>query len=166
LVVVASTASEVVRFAGGWLFDRVTAGWDVVAMVSDSRNRRPLTILGADVVDLSSALASHVRIPLPQALAVDHQLYSTDPRVREGVLEVFEHVLIDEVAIWGRRCPPELASRLVPVRHPLSRAARAFKRSALSAAGAESDTPEAAETFYRRVAATPRRDLIPVASQD
>ena len=30
-----STFTGVVRAAGGWLFDRVSAGWDVIVLVAD-----------------------------------------------------------------------------------------------------------------------------------
>ena len=61
LDVVASSVVDVVRFAGGWLFDRAMAGWDVSVLLTDLADQpdgRPLQILGAQVVDLEVALAS------------------------------------------------------------------------------------------------------------
>ena len=47
-----TTVAEAVRFAGGWLFDRVMAGWDVTVIVANRDDDRPLKILGATAVDL------------------------------------------------------------------------------------------------------------------
>ena len=68
LDVVASSVVDVVRFAGGWLFDRAMAGWDVTVLLTDRRppRDRPLQILGAQTLDLEHALAS-VEDPSPSA---------------------------------------------------------------------------------------------------
>ena len=58
LDVVAASVVDVVRFAGGWLFDRSMAGWDVTVLVADHPDDRPLQILGAQMLDLEDALAS------------------------------------------------------------------------------------------------------------
>ncbi|MET7769372.1 hypothetical protein [Nocardia sp. NPDC005366] len=154
-----------VTHAGGWLFDRAMAGWEVVVLVDETDDRRALEILGAHVVDLESALASPIRIPLPQAIAVDSQLYRADARVRDGIAEVFDYRLIDEVTMWGDGVPYDLEERLIPVRHRLSTAARMFKQTALSAAGARSAPTEPSELFRSRTALSrPQgmRDLAPV----
>lgn len=39
-------ATDVVRSAGGWLFDRVMAGWDVQVTLTRACDVRPLQILG------------------------------------------------------------------------------------------------------------------------
>ena len=66
LDVVAASVADVVRFAGGWLFDRAMAGWDVTVLltdrVADHRDERPLHILGAQTLDLEDALAA-ISIP-------------------------------------------------------------------------------------------------------
>ena len=56
LDVVAPSVAEAVRAAGGWMFDRVMAGWDVRVLVSAGHDDRALQILGADGADLESAL--------------------------------------------------------------------------------------------------------------
>src|ERR1700688_3322744 len=48
LAVLAPSVVEVVRSAGGWLFDRAMAGWNVTVITSDHSDSRPLQILGAD----------------------------------------------------------------------------------------------------------------------
>ncbi|MBV9351060.1 MAG: hypothetical protein JOZ23_05930, partial [Mycobacterium sp.] len=58
LDVVAADVIDVVKFAGGWLFDRAMAGWDVTVLVADHPDDRPLKVLGAQTLDLEFALAS------------------------------------------------------------------------------------------------------------
>ncbi|MFI5718991.1 hypothetical protein [Nocardia sp. NPDC051750] len=166
LVVAASGVTAVVTHAGGWLFDRVMAGWEVVVLVDEREDCRPLDILGAHVVDLETALVSQTRIPLPQAIAVDPQLYMADARVRDGIAEVFEYRLIDEVTMWGRPFPQVAREPFVAAQHRLSVAARMFKQAALSAAGSRATPAGAAELFLTRAGnSRPRAmcDLAPVS---
>ena len=48
LDVVAASVADVVRFAGGWMYDRVMAGWDVTVLLADDVDERPLRVLGVD----------------------------------------------------------------------------------------------------------------------
>ncbi|HYY00661.1 MAG TPA: hypothetical protein VE908_14120, partial [Mycobacterium sp.] len=91
LDVVAADAVDVVRFAGGWLFDRAMAGWDVTVLIADRPDDRPLQILGVEVLDLEDALASVETRPQPQALAAAADLFDCDSRVRRGVLQALDH---------------------------------------------------------------------------
>jgi len=52
---IARDTTEVVRFAGGWLFDKAMAGWDVNVLTLDD-DLRSLRILGASAHDLASVL--------------------------------------------------------------------------------------------------------------
>src|SRR5262245_1855902 len=47
--VVATTVSDVVRCAGGWIFDRVMQGWAVNVLITQPCDTRALAILGATV---------------------------------------------------------------------------------------------------------------------
>jgi hypothetical protein len=137
LDVVASSVTDVVRFAGGWLFDRAMAGWDVTVLVADHPDDRPLQILGAQTTDLEEALASmdsgtETR-PRPQALAAAADLFGCDLRVRQGVLQALDHG-VTEVTLWGERWPSELDESVGLVQHQLSTAAQIFKAQALAAA--------------------------------
>ena len=62
LDVLASSVSDVVRSAGGWLFDRAMAGWEVNLLIADPPDARPLQILGISVFPLETALE-----PVPAA---------------------------------------------------------------------------------------------------
>ncbi|MCX4096850.1 hypothetical protein [Nocardia sp. alder85J] len=132
LAVVAQDATEIAALAGGWLFDRGMAGWDVTALVADTSNSVPLRILGATVVDLASAMAVREPEVVPHAFAVSAAVYAADERVRRWVLACLDGGR-HEVTLWGPECPAELDSRTEPVAHTLSLAARAFKARALAA---------------------------------
>jgi hypothetical protein len=133
LHVVASGIADVVKSAGGWLFDRAMAGWDVTVLLAGQPDGRPLQILGARVLDLEDALVSAGTRPKPQALAAAADLFGCDSRVRQGVLQALDHG-VTEVALWGESWPAELEGSVGLVQHRLSMAAKMFKARALSAA--------------------------------
>lgn len=134
LDVVAQSVAEAVLFAGGWLFDRVMAGWDVTALLAEQADGRPLHILGVETIGLEYALAAPSRRPRPQSLAVAADLFRRDPRVRSGVLKALDNGTT-EVTLWGEKWPAELTKKSIDsVQHQLSAAARAFKAQALAAA--------------------------------
>ena len=132
LDVVASNVVDVVRYAGGWLFDRALAGWDVTVLMADHPDDRPLQILGAQTLDLEYALESAATRPRPQALAAAADLVGCDSRVRQGVLQALDHG-VTEVTLWGETWPAELDNSVGLVQHRLSSAAQTFKAQALAA---------------------------------
>lgn len=136
---------DVVRVAGGWVFDRVTAGWDVTVIVADHPDVRPLQILGARTLDLDSALGEPSG-PFPQALAVSAELFENDARIRRGLLDILDRGDMD-VTMWGENCPTELDERFDSGQHRLSGAARVFKAQALAAAAALSGPVGGTEQF-------------------
>jgi hypothetical protein len=162
LDVVASGVIDVVRFAGGWLFDRAMAGWDVTVLVADPPDARPLQVLGARVVDLEDALAAVESRPRPQALAAAADLFGCDPRVRQGVLQALDHG-VTEVTLWGETWPAELDHSVGLVQHRLSTAARTFKAQALAAAAVPDGSIGYVETFRSGLLACPSvaTDLVP-----
>jgi hypothetical protein len=85
LDIFASSVVDVVTFVGGWLFDRVMAGWDVTVIVAEFPDGRPVEILGAGTLDLESTLASMGHRPRPQTVAVASDLFGSDLRVRKSV---------------------------------------------------------------------------------
>ena len=56
LDVVASSPADVVCSVGGWLYDRVRAGWDVNVLLPQRCDSRPLQILGMQAADLDSQI--------------------------------------------------------------------------------------------------------------
>ena len=146
LDVVAASVAEAIRYAGGWMFDRVMAGWDVNVLIADCDDVRPLQILGAEISDLEAALAAGDDPPHPQALAVSADLITRDARVREGVRRALDHGGI-EVALWGESWPLDLDRDSDSVQHRLSAAARVFKAQALAAAALADTTVGPVESF-------------------
>lgn len=138
--------AEVVRFAGGWLFDRVMAGWDTTVLTTDHADSRPLRILGATALDLESVLESPDRELRPEAIAVEADLCDRDPRVRRMVEKALDEGLAD-VRLWGERCAASVDDGVGAMRHQLSFAARAFKAQALAAAAAPFDSIDTVEMF-------------------
>jgi hypothetical protein len=162
LDVVAPTVLDAVRFAGGWVYDRVMAGWDVTVLVSGDDDARPLEILGADVRDLESVLEAWEERPHPQTVAVAADLFAVDARVREHVLNALDQGAT-EVTLWGECLPAELDESVDSVQHRLSAAARAFKAQALAAANDSAGDIGHSETFQCGMMASVAADLIPAS---
>jgi hypothetical protein len=85
MTALAPSTAEVVRRAGGWLFDQVMAGWDVTVVTADDGDQRALRILGVRARDLEAVLMAPVAGPCLQAIAVHAELYDADERVRRMV---------------------------------------------------------------------------------
>jgi hypothetical protein len=146
LVVLAPTIGEVVRGAGGWLFDRALAGYSVTALVAGCPDDQPLRILGGTMGELHDDLAEELRAGALDALAVAADLYRHQPRVRQAVLDTMDAGMTN-VMMWGETWPHELDGLISSVRHRLSIAARAFKWHAQLAAGTPSVAVERVESF-------------------
>ena len=133
LDVVAPSVEGAVRAAGGWMFDRVMAGWDVRVLVDAGDDDRALQILGADTGNLEDALEIGPDGLRPNALAVAADMCGRDSRIREGVRQAIASGQT-EVTLWGEEWPADLDRvRGLSVDHRLSVAARAFKAQALAA---------------------------------
>ena len=161
LDVVALTVLDAVTFAGGWIYDRVMAGWDVTVLIGSDEDARPLEILGAEVRDLETVLAAWEDRPHPQTVAVAADLLDSDKRVHQHVLNALDQGAT-EVTLWGERLPAELDESVDCVEHHLSAAARAFKVQALAAADADA-TVAHAETFRCGMSASVAADLVPAS---
>lgn len=163
---VAVSVVDVVKYAGGWLFDRAMAGWDVTVVIAEPNggytDERPLDILGLQTLGLEEALASVGARPRPQALAAAADLLGCDPRVRSGVLQALAQG-VTEVTLWGETWPVELGDSVGLVQHRLSTAARTFKAQALAAAALPTAAVDAAEKFRSGLMACPSvaADLLP-----
>lgn len=119
----------------------------MVVVVPQSSDLRPFEILGATkAVDLESALSSATYGPMPDTVAIAADLYTSDERIRRGVLETLAENPTT-IALWGENVPSELDSRIVPLQHRLSRAAQVFKSHALAAAAAPATAVAATESF-------------------
>jgi hypothetical protein len=135
LDVVAADVADVVKFAGGWLFDRAMAGWDVTVAVDGNVDDRAIRILGARVATPAAGLHGAASAPPPHVLAVATDVFVTNETVRRLALAARAGNATD-VLLRGRRRPPNLNCRFVPVRHRPSAAAHVFKSHALATRGA------------------------------
>jgi hypothetical protein len=148
LNVIASSTADVVQWAGGWLFDRARAGWDVNVLVAQHDDPRPLAILGATASDLDAELSPVLRTArLGGALAVGADLLGADIRIRNEVVRLLKEGLA-EVTVWGEDWPAELGRQGDPVPRRMSAAARAFKSHALAAAVVSNDSVSRTETLF------------------
>ncbi|KUI11307.1 hypothetical protein AU193_11980 [Mycobacterium sp. GA-1285] len=163
LDVVAPTVSDAVKNAGGWIYDRVMAGWDVTVLVGGDEDVRPLTILGARTLDLESILANWEDRPHPQTVAVAANMIDRDTRVLQHVRNALDQGAT-EVTLWGERVPAELDSSVESVEHRLSAAARAFKTKALAATGDPDDVEvSGCEMFRCGMMVSVAADLVPAS---
>jgi hypothetical protein len=145
LDVVASSPADVVCSIGGWLYDRVRAGWEVTVLLPQQCDTRPLQILGMQAADLDSQISPASTGCAARGLAVSADMFASDIRVRQGVFDALDHWMT-EVTLWHDGWPLAVGHRTTTVQHVLSAAARAFKRHALTAAGS-TDTVGPTETL-------------------
>lgn len=145
LDVVAASPADVVSSVGGWLYDRVRAGWDVNVLLPQRCDTRPLQILGMQAADLDSQIPPASNGCPTRGLAVSAEMFASDLRIRHAVLQALDRWMT-EVTLWHDDWPLAVGHRTTTVQHVLSGAARAFKRHALTAAGV-SDTVGPTETL-------------------
>jgi|HubBroStandDraft_3_1064219.scaffolds.fasta_scaffold195483_2 hypothetical protein len=134
LDVVASSPADVVCSVGGWLYDRVRAGWEVTVLLPQPSDTRPLQILGMHVSELASKMPPASTECAARGLAVSADMFASDSRIRHEVLNALDRWMT-EVTLWHDGWPLAVGHRTTTVQHVLSSAARAFKRHALTAAG-------------------------------
>lgn len=160
LDVIAADAGDLVAAAGGWLFDRAMAGWDVNVHLPEPADARALRILGLRVCPFADAVA---RATAAQALAVAADVLNSDARVRDSVVTALRQGS-GEVTLWGTTWPPHLRGAQ-DVRHRLSSAARVFKAHALTAVAHPAQVVAEVETFRSGSAWCPayESDLLPIA---
>jgi hypothetical protein len=155
LDVAAASAVDVVQSAGGWLYDRVMAGWEVTVLLPHNCDSRPLRILGVRALELESAV--FIADPTSQSLAVSAEIFAADARVRDRVMAALEQRLT-EVALWGDGWPLRVNHGMTRVQHVLSEAARVFKSHALAAAGMLCNSVDPTETLLCDLASRSRVD--------
>lgn len=159
LDVVGAHVADVVDSAGGWLFDRVMAGWNVRVAVSAPGDLAALQILGVQTVSLASVFGA---TPAPAALAVAGSICSADGRISEALAASVRSART-EVTVWGDLWVPSVGRPGDEVCHELSSAARVFKAQAAFAAGLD-PAVAAYEVFrsYGQSITTEYPDLQPV----
>lgn len=145
LAVVAADVTGTVCAAGGWLCDRVRAGWDVTVYVPAGSDPRPLAILGV-ATEVVESVSEALRRVSPAALAMDVDTLIADAAVGAHVRFAVERGAT-EVTLWGAAPAAGLDHRVTRVQHRLSAAAEAFKAQALMAGAQSAESVSAAEEF-------------------
>lgn len=137
LLVIAPDQVTFVRNAGGWVLDRVLAGWDVSVLTHGDTDSRPLRILGARIITPDSVREAPQPGAWPETLMIDPALYASDARVRDLVGAAVRGG-VREVVWWSPSSSADSDGDTdgggCSVAHRLSLAARAFKAQALVAA--------------------------------
>ncbi|MEB4209083.1 hypothetical protein [Mycobacterium sp. 94-17] len=157
LDVVAASAVDAVQSAGGWLYDRAMAGWEVTVLLPRGCDTHPLRILGVRAADLGPQLAGLGADST--SLAVSAEAFIADALVRDAVLESLNSRLV-EVALWGEGWPLGVNRATTRAQHLLSGAARMFKGHALAAAGIPGATVDATEALLCDVGSGAESELI------
>jgi hypothetical protein len=147
LTVLAPSVTDAVTSAGGWLFDRVMAGWDVKVLIPGlgDQQAKPLAVLGASAFDLDTTRHCWPSELQPEAIAVAAALFTGDDRVRREVASATDRGL--EVAFWGAATD---TAETEPVDYPLTAAAHAFKCRALALTSARIQPVDRVEKFFAR----------------
>lgn len=133
LDVIASTVADVVWWAGGWLFDRAIAGWDVTAHLAEHTEARALDILGVKSSALEPGFESSESFKAMRALAVAAEMATGDTVIHDAINAALARG-DTEIILWGAESSPKLHRRLTATHHHLSAAARAYKGAALRVA--------------------------------
>lgn len=144
MAVFAGNAADIVGFAGGLIFDRIGAGWDVAIQLASAtpEDERSLRILGIQGRMHSAGFDSS---DWPDVLLMGADVYSDHIQARR-IFNTAARKQHAEVVMWGGDWPGELDPGIGAVEHRLSNAARAFKMHAMVAAGLDA-TVCAAEQF-------------------
>jgi hypothetical protein len=129
VTVIAHDVGDVVRAAGGWMLDRVRAGWRVRVVVPDGSDIHPLQILGVKARYAAEPLNARWLRDVPATVATAAETFDQPIGAQIDALQRNYDI---EVAVWG---DGEIRSALPfdDVRHRLSSAAASFKVRALMA---------------------------------
>jgi hypothetical protein len=146
LDVVALDIADVVRSAGGWLYHRVAAGWEVNVLIPAPADDRALRILGVRTLGLDAELERSARGAAGAGLAVSDAAFTADARIRRWTLSALQTSRL-EVTLWGDRWPVAVQHQVSEVRHVLTAAARAFKAQSLVAADGTGSPVRSTEVF-------------------
>jgi uncharacterized protein YlxP (DUF503 family) len=147
LFIAISDVRELVASAGGWICDRIQAGWDVSVAVTEPHDLRPLQILG-----ITTVLTDQEFEPLSNrgevaAIAFAAEAFDRDELLRRQVLKALDQGAT-EISIWGKTLPSGLEGRVHRLQHRLSITSRAFKAHAVAAVPFPIAAISATENLY------------------
>ncbi|BCO55843.1 hypothetical protein [Mycobacterium intracellulare] len=162
LTVFATALADVVTSAGGWLFDRVRAGWRVSAVITDLRADRALRILGIHSVGIDTYFETQQTDDCGAALAISTTALKDARVLGHARSALTQHA---ELTLWGTTATAALERRLGPVTYRLSKTARVYKARAIAALPHTVEQQSQLETFRSCGLWYPpdSSDLVPVA---
>ena len=145
LVVLSRDVNDTVISAGGWLCDRVRAGWRVTVLAPPDSDLRPLQVLGLRASSFDGEIDFLGKSP-PAAIAVAADVLRADEGVRDTILQIVKSGSA-EVTVWGNIESLGVDTRFEQVAHRLSAAARAFKTHAAASASLPMSSLAVTEDF-------------------
>jgi hypothetical protein len=145
LVVLTGDVNDTVISAGGWLYDRVRAGWRVTVLAPQNSDFRPLQILGVRTSSFDDE-TDFLCNTSAAAIAVAGDVLRADKRVRREILRIVKRGAA-EVTFWGDGGSLTADIRFSQVAHRLSLAARAFKAQAAASASIPASSVSVHEEF-------------------
>ncbi|MEE4023436.1 hypothetical protein V1Y59_10135 [Gordonia sp. PKS22-38] len=155
LDIISDCVDDLVQHAGGWIYDRATAGWEVTVSLPLGVDRRPIQILGAHTTLLD---LSRDRLPCSRpAIATSVAMCRRDARLAAMLTDAYRDDT--EITLWGDGDTVDDDLARGAVSHRLSVAARAFKAQALAAVGSRPTIVGRHETF--RTSKVSYSDLVP-----
>lgn len=140
--VLGAAVEELVISAGGWLFDRMMAGWVVNVLLPEGTDSAPIQILGFKTICESM---SQGRRPVRAMVAAADRI-GADIGLRDIVGRALDSGQT-QVTLWGAQAPQQLKHPATHGHYRLSGAARAFKAQALRAATGRHHTVPLTEFF-------------------
>ncbi|OLP04096.1 hypothetical protein BVU76_02805 [Mycolicibacterium porcinum] len=160
-MVFASSSADAAEFAGGLIFDRVGAGWEVKIHLASAgpEDERTLRILG-----VKSRMRSARFDPAdwPDSILIGADVFNTQPDIRR-IFNAATRRPHTEVAMWGGNWPGDLEVGTGMVEHRLSIAARAFKVYAVASAGLDRPVDPAEQFLSGQRPARTMAPLLPPA---
>ncbi|WP_166902862.1 hypothetical protein [Mycobacterium sp. DL440] len=152
LIVLGTSATDVVCSVGGRIADRAMSGWDVTVFLPNVSDDCPIRILGAKVLPLDK-LATAASAQGPTAIAMAYELVSTDRRAQRYLTGRFVKPP-KEVTLWGS-LPSSAANDWVTARHVASMSGRAFKAHAMAAASTTTVSRSESEVLHSPASSSP-----------
>lgn len=150
---IAQDVAGLVEGAGGWLFDRAMAGWDVSAFVDERSDPRALHILGVRTVRYAEAWAA-METTTPTSFVVAGERYASDVEARRLLQDALGEGA--DVTVFGSPCALDQVEGISSVTYRLTAAAHAFKMHALAVAGRGRPPAHAIESLRQRDTTRPR----------
>lgn len=156
VALVGESVFDVVRHAGGWIYDQTALGCHATVIAADDSNATSLAVLGARFAALEEA-RRQINGPWPHVLLIASSLYRCDRAVSAAVDEIGRR-RFTTVFFFGTDVSTGTNTPIERVVYELSSATMAFKKCALRMCDA--DPPSTLELFGRTPGKQRRKPLV------